>query len=38
LAGWTFWIANGVANLFVGAALTWIVMPVLTRIASPWLK
>jgi antibiotic biosynthesis monooxygenase (ABM) superfamily enzyme len=38
LAGWTFWIANGVANLFVVAALTWIVMPVLTRIARPWLK
>lgn len=38
LAGWTFWIANGVVNLFVVAALTWIVMPVLTRLVRPWLK
>jgi antibiotic biosynthesis monooxygenase (ABM) superfamily enzyme len=38
LADWPFWIANGVANLFVIAGLTWIVMPILTRLARPWLK
>ena len=38
LAGWPFWIANGVANLFVVAGLTWIVMPLLTRLSRPWLK
>jgi antibiotic biosynthesis monooxygenase (ABM) superfamily enzyme len=38
LAGWMFWIANGVVNLFVVAGLTWIVMPLLTRLSRPWLK
>ena len=38
LTGWPFWIANGVAYLFVVAGLTWIVMPLLTRLSRPWLK
>lgn len=38
LADWPFWLVNGVANLLVVAALTWAVMPVLTRLARPWLK
>ena len=38
LEGWPFWLANGVVNLFVVAALVWMVMPVLTRLARPWLK
>jgi uncharacterized protein len=38
LTGWPFWLANGFANLFVVAALAWVVMPVLTRLARPWLK
>jgi antibiotic biosynthesis monooxygenase (ABM) superfamily enzyme len=38
LADWPFWLANGFENLFVVAALTWGVMPLLTRLARPWLK
>ncbi len=38
LTGWPFWLNNGFSNVFVVAALTWVVMPVLTRLARPWLK
>ena len=38
LTGWPFWINNGFSNVFVVAALTWVVMPVLARLARPWLK
>lgn len=38
LAGWPSWIANGFFNLIMVAALTWVVMPVLTGLARPWLN
>jgi hypothetical protein len=38
LPAWPFWLNNGFSNLFVVAALTWVVMPVLTRLARPWLR
>ena len=38
LTSWPFWLANGVVNVFVVAALVWGVMPVLTRFARPWLR
>ena len=37
LSGLTPWLANGLFNLMMVAALTWIVMPLLTRLARPWL-
>jgi antibiotic biosynthesis monooxygenase (ABM) superfamily enzyme len=37
-AVWPFWIQNALLNLFVVAALVWVVMPLLTRIARPWLE
>lgn len=38
LADWPFWLSNGFSNVLVVAALTWVVMPVLTHLARPWLK
>jgi antibiotic biosynthesis monooxygenase (ABM) superfamily enzyme len=38
LTGWPFWLNNGFSNVFVVAALAWVVMPVLTRLARPWLR
>jgi antibiotic biosynthesis monooxygenase (ABM) superfamily enzyme len=38
LTGWPFWLNNGFSDMFVVAALTWVVMPVLTRWARLWLK
>jgi antibiotic biosynthesis monooxygenase (ABM) superfamily enzyme len=38
LTDWPFWLNNGFSSVFVVAALTWMVMPVLTRLARPWLK
>jgi uncharacterized protein len=38
LTEWPFWLNNGFSNIFVVAALAWVVMPLLTRLARPWLK
>lgn len=38
LTGLPFWLNNGFSNLFVVAALTWVVMPLFTRFARNWLK
>jgi uncharacterized protein len=38
MASWPFWLLNGFINIFVVAALVWVVMPLLTRLARPWLK
>lgn len=38
MAAWPFWLLNAVVNIFVVAALVWVVMPILTRLARPWLK
>jgi antibiotic biosynthesis monooxygenase (ABM) superfamily enzyme len=38
MAAWPFWLLNGFINIFVVAALVWVVMPMLTRLARPWLK
>lgn len=38
LAGWPSWLANGFFNLIMVGGLTWVVMPVITRLARPWLK
>jgi uncharacterized protein len=38
LTGWPFWLNNGFSNVLVVAALAWVVMPVLTRLARPWLR
>jgi len=38
LTDWPFWLKNGFSNVFVVAALTWVIMPVLTRWARFWLN
>jgi antibiotic biosynthesis monooxygenase (ABM) superfamily enzyme len=38
MAIWPFWLLNPIVNIFVVAALVWVVMPLLTRLARPWLK
>jgi len=38
MAAWPFWLLNAIVNIFVVAALVWVVMPLLTRLARPWLK
>jgi antibiotic biosynthesis monooxygenase (ABM) superfamily enzyme len=38
LTDWPFWLNNGFSDVFVVAALAWVVMPVLTRLARPWLR
>jgi antibiotic biosynthesis monooxygenase (ABM) superfamily enzyme len=37
LAGLPSWLATGVISLIVVSILTWGVMPILTRLARPWL-
>jgi antibiotic biosynthesis monooxygenase (ABM) superfamily enzyme len=37
LSGWPFWLVVGLETLLVVAALTWGVMPILTRLTKPWL-
>jgi uncharacterized protein len=37
LSGWPPWLATGMVTLIVVSILTWGVMPVVTRVALPWL-
>jgi antibiotic biosynthesis monooxygenase (ABM) superfamily enzyme len=38
IRSWNFVLNNVVFNAFVVVLLTWIVMPVITRILGPWLS
>jgi antibiotic biosynthesis monooxygenase (ABM) superfamily enzyme len=38
IRSWHFVLANAVFNVFVIALLTWVVMPLITRVLHPWLS
>ncbi len=38
IRSWNFVLNNLVFNAFVVALLTWVVMPLITRILDPWLS
>ena len=38
VSGWSLWAANPLQNIFVVGLLTWVVMPVITKALSGWLR